>query len=340
LAERQILAAGFGNAAAKAILRRGVLRASLAAEAAGVMQMPNWNDIYFTSRDGLRLYARHYAVPGSPRRPVLCLAGLSRNSRDFHDLATALAIQDEAGRDVYCVDYRGRGRSQSDPDWKNYSILVELNDVLDFMTMRGLHSTAIVGTSRGGLITMLMGVLRPGAIGAVVLNDIGPVIEREGLARIIAYVGRVPLPATWEDATALVSEMNRRQFPAVTAQQWVEFAHQVFNDDNGLPAPSYDPDLSKATSLLSGDLPELWPQFAALGHAPMLAIRGENSDILSPKTFAEMQVRHPRVDAIVVKGQGHAPLLKDAPTITAVARFLALADAQYRGASMEAGATA
>ena len=100
---------------------------------------------------------------------------------------------------------------------------------------------------------MLMGVLRPAAIGAVVLNDIGPVIEREGLARIVAYIGRVPLPATWKEATELVTEMNRRQFPAVTAQQWAEFARQVFNDDNGLPAPSYDPNLSKAISLLSGE---------------------------------------------------------------------------------------
>ena len=159
---------------------------------------------------------------------------------------------DETGRDVYSLDYRGRGRSQHDPDWKNYSILIELNDVLDFMTMKGLHHAAVIGTSRGGLIAMLMGVLRPAAIGAVVLNDIGPVIEREGLARIVAYVGRVPLPADWKEATELVHEMNRRQFPAVPAEQWGEFARQVFNDDNGLPAPAYDPKLAKAISLMDG----------------------------------------------------------------------------------------
>jgi pimeloyl-ACP methyl ester carboxylesterase len=297
--------------------------------------MQSWNDIYFTSRDGLRLYARHYPVPGSVRRPVVCLAGLSRNSRDFHDLAVALARPDETGRDVYCLDYRGRGRSQNDPDWKNYSILAELNDVLDFMTMRGLHNAAMIGTSRGGLITMLMRVLRPAAIGAVVLNDIGPVIEPEGLARIVAYIGRVPLPATWKEATELVTEMHRRQFPAVTGQQWAEFARQVFNDDNGLPAPSYDPNLSKAISLVTADLPDLWPQFTALSHAPMLVLRGENSDILSAKTLAEMQLRHPRLDAVTVKGQGHAPLLKDAPTIAAVAQFLARADLATLAASEE-----
>lgn len=290
--------------------------------------MQSWTDIYYTSRDGLRLYARHYPVPGSLRRPIVCLAGLTRNSRDFHDLATALSRRDETGRDVYCLDYRGRGRSQHDPNWKNYSVLAELNDTLDFMTMKGLDRAAVIGTSRGGLIAMLMGVLRPGAMGAVVLNDIGPVIEREGLARIVAYVGRVPLPADWREATELIYEMNRRQFTAVPAEQWEEIARQLFNDDNGLPAASYDPKLAKAISVMDGPTPELWPQFAALSHVPVLAIRGESSDILSAKTLAEMQARHPRLAAYTVRGQGHAPLLKDAPSIGAIANFLARTDGE------------
>jgi pimeloyl-ACP methyl ester carboxylesterase len=288
--------------------------------------MQNWNDIHYTSRDGLRLYARHYPAPGSARRPVVCLAGLTRNCRDYHDLASALAAGGETARDVYTLDYRGRGRSQYDPDWKNYSILVELNDVLDFMTMKGLDRAAIIGTSRGGLITLLMGVLRPNAIGAAVLNDIGPVIEREGLARIIAYVGRVPLPEDWREASALVTEMNRGQFTNVSPEQWDEFARQVFNDDNGLPAPGYDPALAKAISVMDGPAPELWPQFAALTHVPLLAIRGANSDILSEATFAEMRARHPRLTAYTVRGQGHAPLLKDAASINAVGEFLARTD--------------
>jgi pimeloyl-ACP methyl ester carboxylesterase len=298
--------------------------------------MQNWIDIHFTSRDGLRLYARHYPVPGSLRRPAVCLAGLTRNCRDFHDLATLLATQDETGRDVYALDYRGRGRSQYDPDWKNYSILVELNDVLDFMTMRGLNRAAMIGTSRGGLITMLMAVLRPSAIGAAVLNDIGPVIERDGLARIVAYVGRVPLPANWKEATELVYEMNRRQFAGVTSEQWVEFAHQIFNDDNGLPAPSYDPKLSNALSL-NGAAPDLWPQFTALSHVPVLVLRGENSDILGAQTVNEMRTRHPRLEAMTVRGQGHAPLLKDAASIGAIADFLSRSDAEaYAGEQMMA----
>ena len=288
--------------------------------------MQNWIDIHYTSRDGLRLYARHYPVSGSQRRPVVCLAGLTRNSRDFHDLASVLSRQDETGRDVFCLDYRGRGRSQHDPNWKNYSILVELNDTLDFMAMKGLDRAGVIGTSRGGLITMLMGALRPNALGAAVLNDIGPVIEREGLARIVAYVGRVPLPANWQEATQLIYEMNRRQFTAVHQDEWPDIARQIFNDDNGLPAPSYDPQLAKAISMMDGDTPELWPQFTALAHVPLLAIRGENSDILKQRTVVEMQARHPRFTAVTVRGQGHAPLLKDAPTINAIAGFLAQTD--------------
>jgi hypothetical protein len=105
--------------------------------------------------------------------------------------------------------------------------------------------------------------------------------------------------------------MHQRQFTSVTAQQWEEFAHQVFNDDNGLPAPAYDPNLSKAISIMSGETPDLWPQFAALSHVPALALRGENSDILSGKTLSEMARRHPRLQSLTVRGQGHAPLLKD-----------------------------
>jgi pimeloyl-ACP methyl ester carboxylesterase len=297
--------------------------------------MQNWNDIYFTARDGLRLYARHYAVRESMRRPVVCLAGLTRNSRDFHDLASALARPDDGGRDVYALDCRGRGRSQYDANWKNYSILVELNDVLDFMTIAGLNRAALIGTSRGGLLTMLMGALRPNALGAVVLNDIGPVIEREGLARIVAYVGRVPLPATWAEATELVCELNRRNFPSITTEQWADFARQVFNDENERPAPGYDPNLAKAVSMMDGPTPELWPQFVALRQLPLLVVRGANSDILSEATLARMHALHPRLEAIAVRGQGHAPLLKDAATIGAIAAFLERTDFE-----VDAGTTA
>jgi pimeloyl-ACP methyl ester carboxylesterase len=290
--------------------------------------MQNWSDIRFTARDGLRLYARHYAVPGSRCRPVVCLAGLTRNGRDFHDLATALARPNRSGRDVFTLDSRGRGGSEHDRDWKNYSFLVEVNDVLDFMTMKGLHGATIVGTSRGGLLAMMIAVLRPSAIGAAVLNDIGPVVEREGLARIVAYVGRIPLPTDWRAAAEIARDMNQRQFTAVPDAQWEEIARAWFNEQNGLPAPGYDPNISRAISVMDGPIPMLWPQFEALAQVPVLVIRGQNSDILSEATVAEMRARHPRLNTLTVPGQGHAPLLKDMPTIGAIAEFLATADGQ------------
>jgi pimeloyl-ACP methyl ester carboxylesterase len=285
-----------------------------------------WQDIYFSARDGLRLYARHYPAPGSTRRPLLCLAGLSRNSRDFHRLAVALASAGPDAREVYTLDSRGRGLSERDGNWRNYALLVEANDALDFLTMRDVHGAAVIGTSRGGVLAMLMAVLRPSAIGAVVLNDIGPVIEREGLARISAYITRMPVPADWDEATRVVYEMHKRYFPAVPAEEWAEQARAWFNDDNGLPALGYDPNIGKSLSSVEGPLPELWPQFGALAETPVLTIRGEHSDILSAKTLEEMRARHPLLDTLVVRGQGHAPLLRDQPTIAAIQAFLRRCD--------------
>lgn len=284
-----------------------------------------WRDIFFTARDGLRLYARHYPAPSSRRKPVLCLPGLTRNSRDFHDIAVALSSGNDA-RDVYALDYRGRGRSQHDPDWRNYRVPIEMLDVQDLIVLLGLERPAIIGTSRGGLITMVLAAARPSAVGAVVLNDIGPVIERDGLTRIAGYIGSTPLPSTWEDATRQVAELNRRAFPAVPEEQWAEVARQWLNDDKGYPAPGYDPELAKSFSAADGPSPALWPQFTALTRVPLLILRGEHSDILSEATLQAMCERHPECAAHTVPGQGHAPLLKDTRTITAVANFLANVD--------------
>lgn len=285
-----------------------------------------WQDITFTARDGLRLHARRYPAPMSNRRPVLCLAGLTRNSRDFHDLAMALSDAGDQSRTVYALDARGRGMSEHDPDWRNYSIPVETLDAADFISAHGLQGSAIVGTSRGGLSAMLLAVMQPGALGAVVLNDIGPVVELEGLVRIIGYVGRTPLPHSWTEAAKLVQSINRRHFPAVPLETWDEVARAWFNDKAGRPAAGYDEHLAKTISVADGPVPELWPQFGALAHVPLLVIRGGNSDILSAATVAAMRQRHPNAASITVSGQGHAPLLKDAFTTEAIGQFLAETD--------------
>ncbi len=294
---------------------------------------PAWTDIAFTAQDGLKLYARHYAARPDPAksgarmlRPVLCLPGLTRNGRDFHDIALALSTS-ENPRDVYTLDSRGRGGSDNDPKWQNYSVPVETRDALDFLTSRGAHGAAVIGTSRGGILAMMMAAARPSSIGAVVLNDVGPVIERNGLARIMAYVGRIPVPADWAEAARMTYDMTVEQFPRLTKDEAGVLARQLFNEVEGRPVPGYDAAIAKSLTLPSGPMPALWKQFGALAHVPVLVLRGGTSDLLTEASVAEMAVRHPNLVHHTVPDQGHAPLLRDAPTIAVVADFLSRADA-------------
>jgi pimeloyl-ACP methyl ester carboxylesterase len=196
-------------------------------------------------------------------------------------------------------------------------------DVQDLLVAESIEKPVIVGTSRGGLVTMALAAAQPNAIGAVVLNDIGPIIEQEGLTRIAAYVGSVPLPRSWEEATSLVISMNRRAFPAVPEQQWAEVARQWFNEADGKPAPAYDPGIAQSVAVRDGPVPELWDLFSGLSNYPLLVLRGEKSDILSAATVEEMRSRHRDFASFTVAGQGHAPLLKEAESIGAIQRFLA-----------------
>jgi pimeloyl-ACP methyl ester carboxylesterase len=207
-------------------------------------------------------------------------------------------------------------------------------DVIDFITLTGLYDAALIGTSRGGLITMLLASAQPTAIGAVVLNDIGPVIEHEGLARISGYVGRVPLPISWPDAARMMRELNRRHFPEISDTVWEDVSRQWYNEKNGKPAPGYDSNLGNALSVLDGPLPALWPQFEALKRVPLMVVRGENSDILTAATVDEMRRRHPAMATVTVANQGHAPLLKDPSTIEAIRHFLTAADAGRQFATL------
>lgn len=298
-----------------------------------ILNMPEpagelWQDLTYASFDDLRLNVRHYKAPAAKSRSVICLPGLTRNSRDFHRLATYLSRYAEKPRDVYCFDYRGRGRSQYDRNWRNYVPYIELLDILDFLTINGLHKVGIVGTSRGGIIAMLMAALRPTAMGPVVLNDIGAVIETRGLARIINYVRRMPNPRSWPDAVMIVREINERAFPNLTDAEWEEMARAIFDERKGRPVRAYDRRLARAVGRidLSRPVPDLWPQFIALGQVPALVIRGANSDVLSAETLEAMIERHPNLRTVTVPDQGHAPLLKDQDTVEAIASFFAAND--------------
>ncbi len=294
---------------------------------------PLWRPIWLSTQSGLILAGRHYAArpsaasvgAGPMRRAVLCLAGLTRNARDFDRVASALCTGPTA-RDVYALDMRGRGQSDWDSDPRNYAVLTELFDVQDFLTAFDLHDVAIIGTSRGGLIAMGLGATQPTRFGAIILNDIGPVIEREGLLRISGYVGQSRKPANWAEAAADCRRIAGRDFPKLTDHDWDAFARQLFNEKDGRPVAGYDPAIAKAFESSAQGIPPLWAQFKAICHVPCLTIRGALSDLLSERTVQEMAAVHPDFRAMEVPDQGHAPLLWGTREIDAIAAFLADTD--------------
>ena len=282
--------------------------------------------------DGLQIYGRHYPAPKSSRRPLLCLAGLTRNSRDFHDLAVALSGDSETARPVYTIDTRGRGQSEFSRDWRQYAVPVEMIDVQDFMAAQHLHDAAVLDTSRGGLIAMVLAAAQPSLIGSVILNDIGPVIDRNGLLRISSFVGVQKPPLTWQAARERIAAAEQDLFPDIDGQEWETIARQRFNETNGKPALGYDPEIKRTLSAVGdGPVPELWKQFNALNRVPCLVLRGELSDLLSSDTVTAMTERHPRCRAHTVPRQGHAPLLMDAATQDVIRVFLAEQDGSGSG---------
>jgi pimeloyl-ACP methyl ester carboxylesterase len=272
----------------------------------------SYRDLFVSASDGLKLYARDYAPLTRIGLPVVCLPGLARNSEDFHTLASALSTDPSNPRRVLALDYRGRGRSEWASDWRQYDLGTELNDVLQVLTVVGVEKAVFVGTSRGGLLIMALSAAKPALLAGVVLNDVGPVIEREGLIRTRNYVGKLPLPADWQEGAQILKELSGSQFPAFGPEQWDSMARGTWHESNGRLVLSYDPSLMKPLQELDLDkpMPDLWSLFDGLLPIPVLAIRGENSDLFSRETLAAMQKRHPQLMALTVPGQGHAPLME------------------------------
>jgi len=276
--------------------------------------------ITYRSGDGLKLVARAFGPQiRAQHPPVLCLAGLTRNGRDFHSIATQLA----ASRRVIVPDYRGRGLSDYCA-WQLYTPQVELQDILVLLQDLGLSEVDIIGTSRGGIIAMLMAMAAPMLIRRCVLNDIGPVIEADGLIRIKGHVGRQPAP-DWAKATAELA-LRFPEFTGLSREDWLEFARRLYRDDHGRPVLDYDPLLANTlpdeASLRAGLLPALWQPFDALAARPVLVIRGAASDLLSPLTLRRMVARHHRVAALTIPGRGHAPFLDEPDAAQAIVSFL------------------
>jgi pimeloyl-ACP methyl ester carboxylesterase len=289
--------------------------------------------IFIAAQDGLKLHVRSHMptlVPSLGPRiaaalPVVCLPGLARTVADFEVLAAALASDPNAPRRVIALDSRGRGRSDYDPDPANYSLPVELADVLAVLTALDIGEAVFIGTSRGGILTMLLAVARPTAIAGCVLNDIGPVIEPNGVVRIKSYVGKLPQPASFEDAGDILRGLFASQFPKLTRDDWIAFARRTFKSAGGRIVPDYDVKLMEtlADTDLERPLPDLWKQFDALARVPVMVIRGGNSDILSAATVEAMRARRSRLDMLEVPDQGHAPLLEGPELIARIAAFVA-----------------
>jgi pimeloyl-ACP methyl ester carboxylesterase len=273
--------------------------------------------------DELRLHALDYAAPAGSGGllPVVCLPGLARSADDFEGVARALQPD---GRRILALDYRGRGRSDWDPDWRRYDFDVEQGDIAAQLADHGVVQAVFIGTSRGGLHTMRITARRPGVVRAAVLNDIGPKIEHAGLLRIKRYVGRLPPIPSMREAIALMRMTAGVDFSGVSAQEWDAYARLTFVEKDGKVELRYDPELSHTLDSVKPDVApeEHWDDFAALSDVPILAIRGANSDILSPEVFDEMARRAPRLEQVLVDGQGHAPLLLDEPTILRIADFV------------------
>ena len=292
-----------------------------------------WKDLAFTTHDGLRLAGRHYPMARKPNRrqkparqpnPLLCLSSLTGNSSEFHALGCFLSTQTEQPRDVYCLDYRGRGASQHDYTSANYNSYVELRDILDFLVAFDLPHFDVIGSSRGSINAMLLASVRPGALGSVILNDLGPVLEPAGVARVVGYLANMPRPANWEEAADVMQTMYQNSFPALAESDWHSLARRYFKEQNGKIIAAYDERLAIANSYLNLEktLPDMWRQYLALFKHPLLIIRGEHSDMLSRKTLEQMRTLHWRAKAVTVPGQGHAPLLRDLPSLQTIGAFL------------------
>jgi pimeloyl-ACP methyl ester carboxylesterase len=283
---------------------------------------------FVSAPDGLRLHTRCYGPRSASALPVVCLPGLARTEADFEPLARALSGDPARPRRVIALDYRGRGQSEYDKDAANYNFQVELADVLAVIAALDAAHAIFVATSRGGILAMLLAALRPAAIAGCILNDIGPVIEPKGLIRIKGYVGKLPQPRSYEEAAEILRRLFSAQFPKLGPEAWLASARRTFREEGGRLVPTYDVNLAKTLEGVEFDkpLPPLWPQFEALASAPLMVIRGANSDILSAETVEAMRTRRPGLETLEVPDQGHAPLLAEPETIAPITNFVARID--------------
>jgi pimeloyl-ACP methyl ester carboxylesterase len=282
--------------------------------------------IAFTAADGLALAARDVAGPHPEAGVVLCLHGLTRNSRDFEGLAAAL--QDD--HRVLALDQRGRGRSGYDPNPMNYNLGVQVGDTWGWLDHLGIERVVVVGTSMGALMAIAMTNMQPGRIAGLVLNDAGPVVDPRGLARIAGYVGKGGPVQGWDEAGAALKAVHGAALPTYGADDWRRMARATYVETDGGLRLDYDPNLAQAFAADTGTAPDMWPAFAVLDTIPGLVLRGALSDILAAETAAEMARKFPKTEVVSVPDRGHAPDLSEPQSVTAIQAFLKRPDVWAR----------
>ena len=283
-------------------------------------------DRWFTAKDGLKLHALAAGPKHARALPAVCLPGISRTAEDFRELLQAFATHTKNPRRAIALDSRGRGLSARDPNPTNYTVPIEIGDLLAVLDAEKITRAVFVGTSRGGILTMVMGAVRPQAIAGAVLNDIGPVLDMPGLLRIKTYVGKMPRPSSWAEAAMNLRKVMGGQFPAFDEAKWQDYARRTWRNGKDGFTPRSDPLISTALADIDPAVPppDLWKQFDALAAAaPVLVLRGEHSDLLSRETVAAMRAKDQRVETIEIAGQGHAPFLVEAATIDPILAFAA-----------------
>jgi pimeloyl-ACP methyl ester carboxylesterase len=280
--------------------------------------------VFVTAPDGLTLHVRRYGSRVASALPVVCLPGLARTAADFDPLAAALADDPAKPRLVLALDYRGHGQSKYDRNPDNYALPVALTDLSAVLIALELAPAIFVGTSYGGLLAMMLAVLRPTAIAGVILNDIGPVVEPHGLVRLKGYIGKLPIPRNFEEGGEILRWLFEAQFPKLARQDWIAFAQRTWREHGGRLLPDYDPKL--AQTLQGADMqhpPTLWAHFDALARVSLMVIRGAKSDMLASSTLDAMLSRRRELQIALVPDQGHPPLLTDPKLIRRIVAFVA-----------------
>ncbi|MEP3332597.1 alpha/beta hydrolase [Sedimentitalea sp.] len=270
---------------------------------------------HFTTADGLRLYFEDTGTG----QPLLCLPGLTRNTRDFDFLKPHMS-----SCRLIAMDYRGRGQSDYASDFHTYSVPQEAQDVIALIDHLELEKVTILGTSRGGLIAMALAAMHPDRLSGVILNDVGPVIAPGGIERIMQYVGRAPSHQSLKESAEAMAAALGPQFPDLTTDIWLALAAAQYEETPTGLSLRYDLHLRDAllAQAEAGPPPDLWPLFDALRPLPVGVLRGANSDILSPETLGEMQARHPGLIAATVPNRGHVPLLNEPESLDLINHIL------------------